>query len=165
MCKMVRGLTRPWASGENMLCLSLCRRGVRLWGLYTTPWRPFPIHYYTIIITFFYFCFSPSFFFLSLQIGAAGDVGVQQGMRTYALCITCAATAGTAEYQVRVCVCVACYDSCASPKGDTTDCSLMFVWHAMVRVRRLRVTRLTVVSSHGAAWAPWLGLFGGCSAR
>lgn len=35
-----------------------------------------------------------------LQIGAAGDVGVQRGMRTYALCITCAATAGTAEYQV-----------------------------------------------------------------
>ncbi|CAN0502539.1 unnamed protein product, partial [Ectocarpus sp. 12 AP-2014] len=34
-----------------------------------------------------------------LQIGAASDVGVQRGMRTYALCITCSATAGTAEYQ------------------------------------------------------------------
>lgn len=37
-----------------------------------------------------------------LQIGAAGDVGVQRGMRIYALCITCAATAGTVEYQVGV---------------------------------------------------------------
>lgn len=39
-------------------------------------------------------------FFTRVQIGAAGDVGVQHGMRKYALCITCAATTGTAEYQV-----------------------------------------------------------------
>lgn len=44
----------------------------------------------------------PPLFCCSAQIGAAGDVSVQRGMRTYALCITCAATAGTAEYQVRV---------------------------------------------------------------
>ncbi|CAM9502730.1 unnamed protein product, partial [Choristocarpus tenellus] len=34
-----------------------------------------------------------------LQIGAASEVGAQRGVRLYALCITCAAAAGTAEFQ------------------------------------------------------------------
>ncbi|CAM9912598.1 unnamed protein product, partial [Discosporangium mesarthrocarpum] len=34
-----------------------------------------------------------------LQIGAGSEVGAQRGMRIYALCITCAAAAASAEYQ------------------------------------------------------------------